>query len=207
MNHATLAALLPWCADPRHQPRMAVPRLLGSRWVATNGTAVAWCGADAPAIDLLGATPAPDCSATIAEAEACWPLDTTWHVVGVPTLPAGTIVRCPDCDGLGFIREEDAPGKPTDAVYLCPCEACDETGHQVKYLLRLECMPPARGISIDNLLRIAPLVDRFAWINNIGPRQAGALAIQTRGYRALIMPVVFDPAQDAEFVIATKAAS
>jgi hypothetical protein len=206
MNTATLADLLPWCADPRYMRQsLAIPRLLGRRWVATDGTAVAWCDAIAPAIDLLD-TPAPDCSATIAEAEARWPQADAWRQIGVPELPSGTVTRCPDCTGLGFFRVEDDDGNPTDATALCPCDTCDGSGHQLSRILRLDCMPPARGITLDNLLRLVPYSDRIAWIDRIGPRRAGALAIQSQRHRALIMPIVSDPAQHPEVVIATKAA-
>lgn len=189
MNPTILAALLPWCSSGESMtPSLAVPRLLGQRWIATDGRSIAWCPADPGDRDPVDDTP-PDAGAIIGHAEYVWPGSAAgWRAIGVPTLPAGTITRCRVCEGTGFILEEDENGKDTGAVALCPCGSCEGTGRTLHHGLRLDCQPPGRAIALDLLLRIHPLVDRIAWSEDAN--RSGALLIQARLYRALIMPTV-----------------
>lgn len=189
MNPAILAALMPWCSSGEgFKPTLCVPRLLGKRWVATDGRSIAWCPAAPDARDLLDEPP-PDAGAIIGHAEYVWPGSAAgWRAIGVPTLPAGTLTRCRVCEGTGLILEEDDQGKDTGAVALCPCDSCDGTGRMLHHGLRLDLQPPGRAIALDLLLRIAPLTDRIAWSEAANSK--GALLIQARLYRALIMPTV-----------------
>lgn len=189
MTPATLSALMPWCSSGECiKPGLCIPRLLGQRWVATDGRSIAWCPAEAGDRDLLEVPP-PDATAIITRAEEVWPgYAAGWRAVGVPTLPAGTLTRCRLCEGTGFILEEDDQGKPTGAAVLAPCDNCEGTGRTLERGLRLDCQPPGRAIALDLLLRIAPLTDRIAWSEEAN--RSGALLIQSRLYRALIMPTV-----------------
>lgn len=199
MNPVTLSALMPWCADSEDHPLLCVPRLIDGRWIATDGTSVAWCRAEEGAVDPMPKHHGPNCLQLLRDMEKEWPLVMDWRLKSaVNDVPENVFNACHDCLGIGFLRDEDGDGKPVGARLLIPCDTCDGTGRLQQRQIRFDFQGSERGISIRNILKIRP-ADHIA----IADDHRKILVMSDR-YRAMIMPMKLGGMARNAHVLPTK---
>jgi hypothetical protein len=184
MSPFVLSALMPWCGDSEDHPLLCVPRLIDGRWIATDGTSVAWCAAEDGDADPMPKHKGPDCTDLLRNLEAEWPTVKDWRLKSsVNDIPENVLKVCHDCLGIGFLRDEDGDGKPVGARLLIPCDACDGKCYLQQRQIRFDFQGTERGISIRNLLKIRP-ADHIAVADD-----HRKILVMSHRYRALIMPM------------------